>query len=111
MFRVLETKNINENKLEIDLIFYNKVINKGYMFAECYFLLELYYFNDIDKNCFSKVINIYEEPENLFDYFKINNQNSENNLNQDLDNLDLVSEELDEKSQQNSSNLSTLKNI
>ena len=69
----VETKNIKENKLEIELIFYKIIYNKSYMFKDCESLLQFSLFNDDkDKNYYSQIINIHEEEENLLDYYDEN---------------------------------------
>ena len=70
-FRLLEkieTKNIKEDELKFDIIFYKIIYNKSYMFENCETLLKISEFNKEEKQNYSQIINIYEEEESLFDY-------------------------------------------
>ena len=64
----IETKNILEEELRLVLIFYEKIYDKSFMFADCTSLLKFSDKNNEVKEYNTKIIQINEEEEdNLFD--------------------------------------------
>ena len=84
-----ELKNIKDNELKIEMIFYNKINNKSYMLEDCTSLLKFSFFNNIIKKYNSNSINILEEEENLFDDYYDNNISINNEFLQYLENENL----------------------
>ena len=73
----IETKNIMEEELRLVLIFYEKIYDKSFMFADCTSLLKFSDKNNEVKEYNTEIIQINEEEEdNLFDYYN-NNDDSE----------------------------------
>ena len=66
----IETKNLEEKELKIDMIFYKIINNKSFMFENCDALLKFSQPKDEDKNYYSQIIKINEEEENLFDFIE-----------------------------------------
>jgi len=111
---IIETKNLKNDNLKIEIIFYKIIYNKSFMFKDCESLLKFSDFNCLknqDYSQISEIINAPEEEENLFDFFE-ENKISENTLYQNIediesfDNFSQIS-----KKQQKESDISTISNI
>ena len=106
-----ELKNIKDNELKIEMIFFNKIYNKSYMFKNCISLLKFSFSNNIIKKYNSNSINMFEEEENLFDDYYDNNISINNEFLQYLENENLFPDYSTIIKKQKYSELSTIKNI
>ena len=87
---IIETKNLKNDELKIEMIFYKIIYNKSFMFKDCESLLKFSDFNCLknqDYSQISKIINAPEEEENLFDFFE-ENKISENTLYQNIEDIE-----------------------
>ena len=113
---IIETKNIKEEKIKIELRFLIKINNKNNMFKDCISLTKFSFIKKeiIEKN--SNIIKIYDDEEegNLMKEYIENNIDNEsfyNNL-RDFESSEDYSDILqDNQANNNISNKSTLKNI
>ena len=108
-----ETKNINENNIELYLILCQKINDKSFMFSGCKTLLKFDFYDGIYKHYPFRTINntlLYEEEDSIFNLSEENNS-SENNLILSLDEYGECQEysSINKSHQQKSSNLSTIK--
>ena len=84
---IIGTKNIQENEIKIDLVFYNKIYNKSFMFKDCISLLkfsEINTENNDDKN--TEITNNSEEENLIDDYFE--HLPSDNTLMENLEDIE-----------------------
>ena len=81
----IETNILKKDKMKIDLIFYQIIYNKSYMFKDCDALMEFNKKNYTDKEYCSRIINTYEE-ESLFDYINESTY-SKNTLEKNLNEI------------------------
>ena len=106
-----ETKNINENIIELYLILCQTINDKSFMFYKCVNLLKFDFYDGIYKDCPIRTINIlvYEEKESISNLCEENNS-SECTLIQSYHEYDECQEYSSiYKTQQKSSNHSTIK--
>ena len=81
----IETNILKKDIMKIDLIFYQIIYNKSYMFKDCDALMEFNKKNYTDKEYCSRIINTYEE-ESLFDYINESTY-SKNTLEKNLNEI------------------------
>ena len=111
LIETFETKNIKEDILNIDLIFYKKIINKSYMFKECESLLKFDIHIIEDKQYYSQIINFHEEEENLFDFI-YEDEKCDNYLYKNLNSNDSLTEfSLIHENQKKLTDFSTIRNF
>ena len=107
-----ETKKINQNKIELYLILCQKIKDKSFMFSDWETILEFDFYEGIYKHCPFRTINnslVYEEEDSIF-YLSEENNSSEGNLIQSLDEYrECQKYSCINKSQQKTSNHSTIK--
>ena len=65
----INIKNIKENEIQLDLIFYNIIYDKSGMFKDCESLLKCLIPDDKKKFNHTKIINIPEEEGDLLDIY------------------------------------------
>ena len=110
----IETKNIMEEELRLVLIFYEKIYDKSFMFADCTSLLKFSDKNNEVKEYNTKIIQITEEEEdNLFDYYNNNDDSEKISIQSFVDeNTSSFSDYSSfEDIAKNKSNLGTIENI
>ena len=107
------TQKIKSEELKINLIFYNIIFNKRFMFEDCEALLQVSIPNEKDDIKYSEIIDNSRENENYFDLYEENEEkNSENTLMKSLSEFEFLSSisEIPGK-YTNYSNLSTIENV
>ena len=86
----IETKNIKENEIILNLFFYKIIYDKSCMFKDCETLIKVSIPDDGDKFNSTEFFNISEE-EILLDFYD-NNDTSENSLYKTINNIESISE-------------------
>ena len=87
----IETKNIKEKEIILNLFFYKIIYDKSCMFKDCETLIKVSIPDKEDKFNSTEFLNIPEEEGILFDFY-YNNNSSENSLYKTINNIESISE-------------------